>query len=257
MGEPAPPAPIPATVPPLIGTLSEGPLHRALKHCYAAPGDRIECRVGGHVVDIVKPGLAVEIQTGSFSRLARKLDALLPVIDVKLVFPACLKRWIVKHDPDDNAMTRRKSPKENGFDEVFLHLVSIARYLSHPRFSLEVVGTWQEELRQPTTRRRRQQWSTVERRLLSIEEMRIVREPVDLLALLDGPVPEQFTTRALGAAIGRHHFFAQKVAYVLRHSGLCQVVGKERNALVYQRTATATQTTEGSPACSSPSTVSV
>jgi hypothetical protein len=220
---------------PLIGTLTEGPLHRALKNCYAMPGDQIECRVEGHVVDVLKPGLAVEIQTGAFSRLARKLDALLPLIDVKLVFPACLKRWIVKYDPDLETLTRRKSPKENGFDEVFLHLVSIARYVAHPRFSLEVVGTWQEELRRPTTRRRRSHWSTVERRLVDIEEIRIVREPDDLLELLEGPVPERFTTRELAIAINRHPYFAQKVAYCLRHAGLYAVVGKTGNAFVYER----------------------
>jgi hypothetical protein len=224
-----------APVAPLIGTLAESPLHRALKDCYAAPGDRIECRVGGHVVDIVKPGLAVEIQTGSFSRLARKLDALLPVIDVKLVFPACLKRWIVNYDPEAQTLRRRKSPKENGYDEVFLHLVSIARYLAHPRLTLDVVGTSQEELRAPTTKRRRARWSTIERRLLDIEEIKIVHEPADLLTLLDGIVPACFTTRELGTAIGRHQFFAQKVAYVLRHCGLYEVIGKERNALVYAR----------------------
>jgi hypothetical protein len=220
---------------PLIGTLGEGQLHRALKLLYAAPGDLLESRVGNHVVDVLKPGEAVEIQTGSFSRLARKLDALLPMIDVRLVFPACLKRWIVKYDAERDEVSRRKSPKECGFDEVFVHLVSIARHLSHPRLSLEVVGTLQEEVRVPTTRRRRSRWSTVERRLIGIEEMRIVRAPADLLILLDEPLPERFSARELAVALGRPLHLAQKIAYCLRHAGLYEIAGKDGNALIYSR----------------------
>ncbi len=220
---------------PLIGTLAEGPLHSALKRYYAAPGDLLESKLGNHVIDVLKPGLAVEIQTGGFARLRPKLDALLPITDVRLVFPACLKRWIVRYDPETRTVSRRKSPKESGFDEVFVHLVSIARYLTHPRLSLEVVGTWQEELRQPSTHRRRHDWSTVQRSLLDIAEMRLIREPADLLALLDGPVPDRFTVRELAAAVGRPLPLAQKIAYCLRESGVCEVSGKLGNAFVYQR----------------------
>jgi hypothetical protein len=225
------------SVVPLIGTLGEGPLHKSLKLLYAAPGDLLETRVGSHVVDVLKPGEAVEIQTGSFSRLARKLDALLPLIDVRLVFPACLKRWIVKYDAEREELSRRKSPKESGFDEAFVHLVSIARHLRHPRLSLEVVGTLQEEVRVPTSRRRRNRWSTVERRLIGIEEVRIVRQPADLLGLLDAPAPDRFNARELALAIGRPLHLAQKIAYCLRHAGLYEIAGKDRNALIYSRSA--------------------
>ena len=61
-----------------IGVLREGPLHAAVKDLYAQPGDRAEVGVDGYVIDLVRAdGELVEIQTGGFSPLGRKLDALL------------------------------------------------------------------------------------------------------------------------------------------------------------------------------------
>jgi hypothetical protein len=61
---------------PAIGTLNEGALHAQLKDWYRRRGDRIEQVVDGFVVDLVRGNLLVEIQTGSFAPLRRKLDLL-------------------------------------------------------------------------------------------------------------------------------------------------------------------------------------
>ena len=50
-----------------IGVLNEGHLHAALKDWYARPGDRVEVPVEAYHVDLVRDGLLIEIQTGSFS----------------------------------------------------------------------------------------------------------------------------------------------------------------------------------------------
>jgi hypothetical protein len=59
---------------PRIGTLNEGALHAQLKDWYRCPGDRIAQVVNGFVVDLVRGDLLVEIQTGSFAPLRRKLE---------------------------------------------------------------------------------------------------------------------------------------------------------------------------------------
>ena len=65
-------------LPDVIGVLREGPLHRELKALLAVPGDAFEVKVDGYVIDLVRAsGELVEIQTGSFSPLRAKLDALL------------------------------------------------------------------------------------------------------------------------------------------------------------------------------------
>jgi hypothetical protein len=70
---------------PAIGTLNEGALHAQLKDWYRRRGDRIEQVVDGFVVDLVRGNLLVEIQTGSFAPLRRKLDLLTQRYRVRLV----------------------------------------------------------------------------------------------------------------------------------------------------------------------------
>ena len=58
--------------------LREGSLHASVKAMLAEPGDRLEVPVGRFVIDLVRvDGELVEVQTGGFGPLARKLDALL------------------------------------------------------------------------------------------------------------------------------------------------------------------------------------
>ena len=57
---------------PLVGTLGEKPLHAALKRWYAEDADRIEEPVDGFVIDLVRNGLLIEIQTRGFSSMKHK-----------------------------------------------------------------------------------------------------------------------------------------------------------------------------------------
>ena len=72
---------------PAIGTLNEGALHAQLKNWYQRPDDRIERVVDGFVVDLIRGDLLVEIQTGSFAPLRRKLELLTRQHPVRLVAP--------------------------------------------------------------------------------------------------------------------------------------------------------------------------
>ena len=56
-----------------IGLLNEKSLHAALKHWYAKPGDLLEFALEGYVVDILRGNHVIEIQTGSFSSIKRKM----------------------------------------------------------------------------------------------------------------------------------------------------------------------------------------
>ena len=219
--------------------LNEGPLHAALKLHLARAGDVVEAPVDGYCVDILRGDLIIEIQTGSFTPIRRKLRDLVRRHRVRLVHPVPCERWIVKLASQRGLPeTRRRSPRRVGFEQVFEELVSFPDLLAEPNFELCVLATREEQVRRLETRRRRRRrgWVVVERRLLDVVDELLVRGPADLAALLPDGLSEPFRTSDLASSLGRPRALAQKAAYCLRHCGAIEVVGKDRNALLYQRT---------------------
>src|SRR5262249_15805098 len=169
-----------------IGALREGPLHLALKDWLALPGDRREVAVDGFVVDVVRAsGELVEIQTGSFSPLRAKLDALLDRHAMRIVHPIPAQRRIVRVDGDGVGRSSRPSPRGPGFDAVLEGLVSFPTLLGHPNLVVELLLCSEDHVRAPAPARgRRYTRDPGERRLVSVLERRELRAPVDALALV-------------------------------------------------------------------------
>src|SRR3712207_1457974 len=139
-----------------IGTLRETALHAALKTLYVQPGDLLEARVDGYVVDLLRGDLAIEFQTHNFHALRRKLERLVERRPVRLVQPIALERWIVKQNKAGEALPgRRKSPRRGHAAHLFVELVSLPRLLAHPNYTLELLLSREEEVRCPQPPRRR------------------------------------------------------------------------------------------------------
>ncbi len=221
---------------PHIGALNEKPLHAALKGWYARPGDRLEVAVEGFIVDIVRDDLLIEIQTGNFAAIKRKLAALTAGHPLRLVYPIAREKWIVRLGEGETVLGRRKSPKRGQVHDLFEQLVSFPRLMRHPRFALEVVLIREEEVRRRDPRRawRRRGWVIQERRLLGVLERRLFETPEDLAALLPAGLPTPFTTADLAAAVGRRRRLAQQMAYCLHRMGVLEKVGKQGNAILYR-----------------------
>lgn len=226
-----------------ISTLNEGPLHAGLKAWYAEPGDAEEVLVDGFLVDIVRDGLLIEIQTGGFSPLRRKLAKLVEGYCVRLVYPIAREKWIVrlKGRRSTKVLGRRKSPKRGKVLDVFAELVSLPALCADENFSLEVLLTQEEEVRRQVPGRawRRRGWVTQERRLLDVVERRLFETPADFAALLPDELDEPFDTAELAGAIGCPRWLAQKAAYALRKMDVLEMAGKRGNAILYTRAACA------------------
>lgn len=220
--------------PPHVGTLREKPLHAALKRWYAEPGDGIEVAVDGFVVDLVRNGLLIEIQTRGFASLKRKLTQLLERHSVRIVHPVAETRWIVRLGEEGEVLSRRRSPRRGSYCDVFSELVSFPELLAHDGLSIELVLVHDEELRRhvPGKAWRRRGWVVVERRLVEVVEKLTVSQPADLLDLLPS-LPSVFTTSELSGLVDRPRRFAQQTAYCLRKLGLIEQVDKRGNAIVY------------------------
>ena len=221
-----------------IGELNERSLHRALKALYSAPGSLSEQLIDGYVVDVLIGQRIIEIHTGGFSGLKRKLPRLLESHAVTLVHPIARDRFIIKQvEQADGGVTRRKSPKHGGLFSIFSGLTSIPKLLAHPNFALEVVMIVEEDVRLPNPRRNRGRggWSTIDRRLVEVLETHRIESMGELFAMLDAGLPEEFTTADLAYAMQSPRRLGQQAAFCLREAGILQICGKAGNALRYRR----------------------
>jgi hypothetical protein len=218
-----------------IGVMREGPLHAALKAWLARPGDRLEVPVDGFVIDLVRAdGELVEIQTGSFSPLRSKMDALLDGYRVRIVHPIPSLRRIVRVDADGTVLSARRSPLRPGWFAVFEGLVSFPTLLGHPNLVIELLLCSEDHVRAPSpVRGRRYLRDPGERRLIEVLDRVELSAPPDLAALVPAPSGE-FTTRELAGAMGVGVPLAQKAAACLRALELFEPAGKRGRAPLYR-----------------------
>jgi hypothetical protein len=220
-----------------IGLLNEKSLHSALKHWYARPGDLLECPLDGYVVDILRGDQVIEIQTRNFASIRRKMRDLSCRHRVTLIYPVAHERWIVQARTMPGVMMRPKSPRRQAVNQLFEELVTFPDLLNCPNFSIEVVSIQEEQLRRYDRRWRgkRRRWRIVERRLLSVLERVVFDTPSDLWQLIPPALPDPFDTSHLASVLGHSRWFAQKIAYCLRQSGVIKPIGKKGNSVVYSR----------------------
>jgi len=109
----------------------------------------------------------------------------------------------------------------------------------HANFSLEVLLIQSEEVRRKETdgrrRWRRKGWATVEQRLLEVIERRVFETPADLMKLIPGRLPKPFTTADIAESVGCRIEVARKMAYALRAMNAIRMVGKQGNAILYEK----------------------
>ncbi|MCL5273135.1 MAG: hypothetical protein M1434_00095 [Chloroflexi bacterium] len=224
-----------------IGTLRESSLHAALKDWYARPGDRFEVEVDRSIIDIVRGGTLIEIQTRNFMGIKRKLHHLTENHIVRLVYPIAREKWIVRLDSDNETqVSRRKSPKRGRIEQLFMELVNVAPLLKHPSLSLEVLfiredEVWSKSAGNQRRSWRRGGWARYDRRLIDVVEQRVFHTPTDFLDLLPNTLPSLFTNHELAHALGQPSYLAERMSYCLRHMGMLEVAGKHGRSLLFQR----------------------
>jgi hypothetical protein len=218
--------------------VTEQSLHNQLKEWYTREGAEAEATVDGYVVDVVRDGLLIEVQTGNFSAIKDKLRALLGSHRVRLVHPVPRVKWIVRLDGEGAQVSRRKSPKRGRVEEVFYELVYIPEICGSEGFELEVALVDAEEYLIDDGRGswRRRGWSIHDRRLVDVVERRIFSSPMDFIDLLPEGLPPEFTARQLAKAARLRIRLAQKMVYCLRRMKVIEVSGRKGRANLYRVT---------------------
>lgn len=223
-------------MPRLIGTLAEKSLHAALKAYLTQPGDLLESALEGYVIDILRGEQIIEVQTGNFAAMKRKLATLLARgRRVRVMYPLPVVKWIVRQTGNGVLIGRRKSPTQRRPVEVFRQLVYIPHILPHPNFSLEILLTHQEEIWRDDGQGswRRKGWSLYDHQLLEVVGQVVLETKEDYLGLLPAEMPRPFTNRELAHTLKISPSLAGKMTYTLRATGWLAETGKQSRALLF------------------------
>ncbi|TAK10907.1 MAG: hypothetical protein EPO32_13965 [Anaerolineae bacterium] len=212
-----------------IGTLGESALHAALKQHIARPGDQLEIGLDGYIIDILRPGQIIEIQTRNLAAIRPKIAALLPRYPVNLIHPLARLKWIQRIDADGTARPRRRSPKQACIEDAFRELLRIADLLPDPNLTvtllfIEMEEDWTDD-GQGSWRRRH--WSITARRLIHVMDEHRLSGLSDYLALLPPGLAAPFTNAQLAAALRIPTSLAGKMTWTLRTAGALSHAGKQ------------------------------
>ncbi len=222
-----------------FNTLNEKPLHAALKQWLAAPEDAFEVKLEGYFIDLIHEEVLIEVQTGSFGAIRKKLTVLCENHPVRLVYPVAVEKWVVLQPLEaDGSPVRRKSPRRDSLYSLFRELIYLPKLMQHPNFSLQVLLIQEEEMRQSngkTRRRHEKGWVKVERRLIQVVGQRTFTTPADLSTLLPEEVGNLFTTQELAKATRQPDWLARRMIYCLKEMGELQPAGKRGRSNLFAR----------------------
>ncbi len=217
---------------------NEKSLHSALKSWYAEPGDRLEAKVDGYYIDIVRDNLLIEVQTRSFSKIKTKISCLLPRYALRLVYPVVFNKWIRHIDPDGNQVRGpRLSPKHQKMESLFHEFVHLASLAVHDNFSLQLIGVEEEEIQVLDGKGswRRKGRSIQDHRLLRVMDTLLLESVGDYLSFLPSELPDQFSSRSLAKFLKITPDLSRRMLYSFRQMGIIQLNGKSGRQYIYSR----------------------
>ena len=123
----------------MINTYNETHLHRTLKDLYSSKGSVQETSLEGFICDIYDAGRIIEIQTSKLSALRAKLERLLPLYPIQIVYPIIENAYILMLNADGSKRSCRKSPKHGNFYQIFRELLGIVHCLDNQNLTIRIL----------------------------------------------------------------------------------------------------------------------
>lgn len=222
-----------------IGTMGEGTVHAVLKNYYEPFLDSQERSIGGYVADIVGEDGIIEIQTGNFSRLRKKLPAFLGAARVTVVYPVYTKKRIVTLDSTTYEIkSRRTSPLKGSPYDIFTELFPISEFLTNEMLSIRIVMLECDEYRiSPESLGKRKnrygRLSVCDRVPTALVDEILISCPDDWAILIPCLFEKDHTSAELAAAAHISPDTARTALAALYRGGILERTGKKGNAYTY------------------------
>ncbi|WP_010259228.1 hypothetical protein [Treponema primitia] len=220
-----------------IGTEREQSLHRALKLRYSGARGDIEVIRAGYVCDgVSEDGEMIEVQTGSFGPLKKKVPELLRLGPVRIVHPIIIRKSIETQDAAGALLRSRKSPRKGTPWDVFKALLYAPELPLLPGLTLELalVDVLEKRILDGKGSWRRKGASITDKTITEYHETMVFNAPRDYRYFLPFKKGETFTVKSLAEKAGIAPELARKALYVLTRIGVVERIGKDGNAWVYR-----------------------
>jgi len=220
----------------IIGIRNESTLHRTLKYQYIGKGGKSEVEVGEYVADGVrKDGEYIEVQTGSFAPLKKKVKEFAAAGKVRIIHPIAVMRIIEVYNTNGKMLYRRKSPLRGTLCNLFDALVHAPELPLLKNVTIEAVlaDITEKRLKDGKGSKRRKGISKKDKELTKYHESVIFSKPKDYLALIPFKKNEEFTVLKLAKEAKIKTDMARKILYVLTKIKAVKRTGKKVNAWVY------------------------
>ena len=123
-----------------IGTLGEKALHAIIKSYYNDNRESQEREVCGFVADILCEDQIIEIQTGNFDKLNKKLEKYLESYKVTVVYPVARVKNIIWVDTESgDIVSKHKSTKKGTGIEFLYEASKIRKFLNNDNLNFEIL----------------------------------------------------------------------------------------------------------------------
>ena len=221
-----------------IGTRNESALHRTLKFQYAEPGGKTEVAVGEFVADgVTTSGEYIEVQTGSFAPLVKKVNEFAAHGKVRIIHPIVVAKHIEVFDEKGGFLYRRKSPVRGSIWDIFdalLHAPELP-LVKGLMIELAMIETVEKRVKDGKGSWRRKGISIHDKELAAWHERFLFKSKADYLCFIPFKKGEKFTVSALAQKAEIDVATARKALYVLTKMNLVKRIEKKGTAWVYIR----------------------
>lgn len=216
-----------------IGTLNEKRIHSVLKNYFSNDYDQ-EAKIGSFYADIVTENGIFEIQTGNFGKLNKKLEIMLSVCHVTVVYPYEKRTRVISADDANGELLREgRFRYNNSLTEFFLELYRIKSFLTNPNLTICIAELDVERVNyvSKNTGKRRKKGAFTKTPLALRREI-YLEKPSDYLVLLPEGVPKEFTVKELQKYTKTTD--AKLMLEILLYVGAVDKIGKSGNAEIYK-----------------------
>lgn len=218
-----------------IGTLNEKCIHSALKNYFSEDYDQ-EAKIGSFYADIVTENGIFEIQTANFSKLNKKLEVMLSVCHVTVVYPFEKRTRVITASDTSGEVIRESGFRyNNSLSSFFLELYRIKSFLTDPNLTICIAELDVERVNyvsEKTGRRRKRGAYT--KTPLALRREIYLEKPSDYKVLLPDceELPEEFTVKEFQKCAKSTD--AKLMLEILLYLGVVDKIGKKGNAEVYR-----------------------